>query len=48
MKKKLLSLLLGAFLTVGLTTFANAAGDTLKVGLYYAGTCHGLQNLALG
>ncbi len=45
MKKKLLSLLLSAFLTVGLTTFANAAGDTLKVGLYYGSNALASANL---
>ncbi len=45
MKKKLLSLLLGAFLTVGLTTFANAAEDTLKVGLYYGSNALASANL---
>ena len=45
MKNKLLSILLCAFCVAGLTAYANAAEDTLKVGLYYGSNALDSANL---
>lgn len=45
MKKKFLSLLFCAVCALGLTAFANAAEDTVKVGLYYGNSALASANL---
>ena len=45
MKNKFLSLLLCAFCVMGLTAYADAAEDTLKVGLYYGSNALDSANL---
>ena len=45
MKNRLLSLVLCLFCAVGLTAFADAAEDTLKVGLYYGSNALASANL---
>ena len=45
MKNKLISFLMCAFCVVGLTAIANAADDTLKVGLYYGNDALASANL---